>query len=141
MGIQENLKAVFTRIEEEHLIQDCENLSPPVMKDGAHLDHRFVEQLKHVWRGKDKELSVEHPEFFQMSPEQRAEFLEANRQYIDWGKTKALRELIYRGYEAQKTAKPGRVLAPVPEEEILAAIESIANPKSKEIVDNRFVHE
>lgn len=140
MGIQENLKAVYNRIEEEHLIQDCENLSPPVMKDGVHLDWQFIKNLKRAWVPK-QEIGVEHPEYIQMSTEQRADFLEANRQYIDWQKTKALRELLYRGYENAKTAKPGRNLAPVPEEEILAAIEKIANPKPKEIVDNRFVHE
>lgn len=116
MGVNENVKAVYDRIQEEHWKQDCENPQPPVMKDGVHLDRQFAENIKKVWVWKSDGTP-------------------------DYQKTLALRELMYRGYENQKSAKPGRNLAPVPEEEIEAAIEKIANPEPKKVVDNRFVHE
>lgn len=116
MGTQENLKAVHDRIEDEHYKQQWENPPTPVMKDGVHLDKQFAAELKKCW--------VPKPDGS-----------------IDYKKSVALQELLLRGYENKKIAKPGRNLAPVSEEEVLAAIEGIANPKPKEVVDNRFVHE
>jgi hypothetical protein len=122
MGIQENLKAVYNRLEEEHWKQDCDNPQPPVMADGVHLDRHFAEELKKCWVWKEVN-GVRHPD---NGPDYQA--------------TLALRDLLAQGYEAKKSARPGRNLAPVPEEEILAAVNRIANPQPKEAVDNRFKH-
>ncbi len=116
MSTVENLKALHDKIEEEHMIQAWNNPQAPVSKYGR-LDWEFAKSLV-------------DPQLLQKKPDGSP----------DYKTSLALRELFYRGYENKKSAKPGRDLAPVPEEEILAAIGAIANPPVAEAVDNRYVH-
>ena len=127
------------QIERDHYKALVEGAQPPVGKTGRP-DRVFFEGLKHVWKATEQTCN-EHPEMAQMTNAEKTTFLEASPELIDWKATWGLRELCLRGFEAEKSARPGRKLAPVPDDEIVKAIEQITNPKIPEARMNRYVHE
>ena len=130
-------KKLAEQIESDHYKALIEGAQPPCGATGRP-DRVFFESLKHVWKATEQACK-DHPEMALMTNEEKATFLEASPELIDYKATWGLRELILRGYEASKGARPGRQLAPVGNDEILAEVQKIVNPESPKIVNNRYV--
>jgi hypothetical protein len=132
-------KRLAQRVEEDHYRALIEGAQPPAGKTGRE-DRNFFEDWKHIWAPKP-EFAVECPDLLGDTPEQiaaRATFLEVHTEYIDWKATWGLRDIVLSGFEASKSARPGRNLAPVPSHDILEEIQKRVSPQAAPIRDNRF---
>jgi hypothetical protein len=133
-------KRLAKRIESDHYKALCDGQQAPVNSTGRPAV-TFLADLKTVFAPPTNQCLAEYPEFLQMSTEERAVFLKASPEYVDWKSTWGLRELLLRGWEASKSARPGRDFAPISDDEILQEVHKVVTPKEPNIRNNRYVHD
>jgi hypothetical protein len=131
-------KRIAAQVEQDHYRQLCESQMAPVGSTGRPAV-TFLADLKKVFAPPTPICLAEHPDFLQMSTEERVTFLLASPEYVDWPRTYMLRQTFLEGFEKKKSARPDRVLGPVSDQEIMEHVEKLLSPEPPKIVNNRYV--